>query len=351
MKRAVNVLLVGLPVAFVARRTGAADLIVFAAAGLALVPLSLLIGRATDQIARHAGTSVGGLLNATFGNAAELILGVLALRRGLIGLVKASITGSIIGNMLLAMGLAALVGGIRHGPQKFPVKAAGRHAAMMILAMAALALPAAFARARATPVASEEVSLGIALILLATYAAYLFYSYFSRRAREAAAARATPPHAESEHWPVSSSALVLAGAVAATAGAAELLVGAVEPVSERVGLTPSFVGLIVVPLIGNLAEYVAAVDFAAANRIELAMSIAVNSSTQIAVFVAPVLVLVSLLLHPMNFVFRTLELVALFASCAIFGYISLDGETNWLEGVQLLAVYLIAAVAFFFLPG
>ncbi len=351
MRRLLNVLLVGLPVAFVARRAGAGDVVVFVAAGLALVPLSLLISRATDQIARHAGTSVGGLLNATFGNAAELILGVLALRRGLIGLVKASITGSIIGNMLLAMGLSAVVGGLRHGPQKFPVKPAGRHAAMMILAMSALALPAAFARARATPVASEEVSLGIALILLATYAAYLFYSFFSRRARETTTARATAPHAESGGWSLGRSAIVLGIVVAATAGAAELLVGAVEPVSKHLGLTPSFVGLIVVPLIGNVAEYVAAVEFAAANRIELAMSIAVNSSTQIAVFVAPVLVLVSLFLHPMNFVFRTLELVALFASCAIFAYISLDGETNWLEGVQLLAVYLIAAVAFFFLPG
>ena len=351
MRRAVDLLLLGLPAAFIAKRLGAPETVILASSGLSLVPLSLWIARATDHLARHAGSSIGGLLNATFANAAELIVGVLALRRGLIGLVKASIIGSIIGNMLLALGLSAFVGGVRHGPQKFPVKPAGRHAAMMILAMCAMALPAAFGmQGRVTAFQSEEVSVAVAAVLLGTYGAYVFYSYFSPRARRAGE-RLDAPHSERTHWPLARSFGTLAAAVAGTTLAAELMVAAVDPVSRDLKLTPAFIGLILVPLIGNLAEYTAAVGFAAENRIELSMSIAATSSTQVAVFVAPVLVLASVFFQPMNFVFRSLELVALFGSCAIFAYISLDGETNWLEGVQLVALYLIAAVAFFFLPA
>ena len=351
MRRVVDALLLGLPVAYAAHRVGGSQALVLVSAALSLVPLSLWIGRATEQVARHVGSSLGGLLSATFANSAELIVGVLALRRGLVPLVKASITGSIIGNMLFCLGLSAFVGGVRHGPQKFPVKPAGRHAAMMILAMSGMALPAVFTQSRVTAFASEEVSIAVALVLLGTYVAYLIYSYISPQARQAAAEPPGRDHAETDHWPLPRAFVTLAVAVAATTAAAELVVETVEPVTRAVGLTPSFIGLILVPLIGNLTEYTAAVRFASRNQVELSMSIAVNSSTQIAVFVAPVLVLVSLGFHPMNFVFRPLELATLFASCAIFAYISLDGETNWLEGVQLVALYLIAAVAFFFLPA
>ncbi len=292
-------------------------------------------------------------MNATFGNAAELIITVFALREGLVDLVKASITGSIIGNTLLILGCAALVGGLRHGPQRFDAPAAGRHAAMMILALSAMALPAVFATVVKSAFVREEVSVGVSILLLITYGAYIQYSYFSRDARRRAAQEAPPHGLENGKtaWSLRRSIGVLALAVVGTAVASELLVSAVEPVSHALGLSQFFLGLILIPIVGNVAEHFSAIQFAARNRMELSLSIAANSSTQIAVFVAPLLVLVSLLFHPMDLIFPPIELVTLLASAAIFALVSLDGETNWLEGVQLLALYLIAAVAFFFLPG
>jgi Ca2+:H+ antiporter len=346
VKRLFNVLLLGLPVALVLRLRGGSETAIFAGAGLSLLPLALAIGDGTEELAKRAGTAVGGFLNATFGNAAELIIAIFALKKGLPQLVKASITGSIIGNTLLSLGVSSFLGGIRHGSQAFAVKPAGRHAAMMILAVSAIGLPAVFASVQPDEFAREEVSIGVSLVLLLTYGAYLGYSFFARRPRERLV-----PIAEPAKWSLGRSLAVLAGSVVGTAISAELLVGAVESFSKSLGLSPAFLGLILVPLIGNLAEYTSAARFALANRMDLAMSIAANSSTQIAVFVAPLLVLVGLLFHPMNLVFRPMELATLFASSAIFAYISLDGESNWLEGVQLLALYAIAAVAFFFLPG
>ncbi|MEP6767948.1 MAG: cation transporter, partial [Acidobacteriota bacterium] len=224
-----------------------------------------------------------------------------------------------------------------------------RASTMMILAVSAMALPAVFAQAEHSAFLQEEVSVGIAVLLLTTYAAYIGYSYFSRAGRAAARqTEAPPPGAHARPWGLGRSFGVLAAAVVATAAASELLVGAVEPVSRSLGLSSFFVGLIVIPIIGNIAEYYSAVQFARANRMELAFSIAASSSIQVAVFVAPCLVLASLFLHPLNLIFRPMELVALLASSAIFAYISLDGESDWLEGAQLLALYLICAVTFFF---
>ncbi len=350
MSRLFNLLVAGLPIALASRLLHGPEWLTFAAAALSLLPLARWIGQGTEHAASRVGSSIGGLLNATFGNAAELIIAIFALRRGLVDLVKASIIGSIIGNTLLILGMSAFVGGRRHGTQKFAVKSAGRHAAMMILAVSAMALPAVFATVEKSAFVREEVSVGVSILLLTTYAAYIFYSYFSRRDREKEAEEEIP-HAPGKAWSLKKSLLVLAGAVAGTAVASELLVHAVEPVSKSLGLSHLFIGLIVIPLVGNVAEHYSAIDFAYRNKMELSLSIAANSSTQIAVFVAPLLVLVSLLFRPMNLVFQPIELVTLFASSAIFAYISIDGETNWLEGVQLLALYLIAAVAFFFLPG
>ena len=342
-------LLVGLPVAIVCRLAHGPEWLIFAAAAASLLPLAAWIGLATEHAAHKLGSSLGGLLNATFGNAAELIIAIFALRRGMVDLVKASLTGSIIGNTLFIVGFSAIVGGVKHGSQRFDARVVGRHAAMMILAVSAMALPAVFATVEKSAFVREEVSVGVSILLLATYGAYIAYSYFSKEAR------AQPPveesHPAGERWTLARSMGVLAGAVVATGIASELLVDAVEPVSRSIGLSQFFLGLIVIPIIGNVSEHYSAIVFARRNRMELALSIAANSSTQIAVFVAPVLVLVSLFLHPMNLIFQPIELVTLFSSAAIFAYISLDGETNWLEGVQLLALYLIAAVAFFFLPS
>jgi Ca2+:H+ antiporter len=342
------VLLVGLPIAVACRLLGGPEWVIFAASALSLLPLAAWIGLATEHAAVRLGSSLGGLLNATFGNAAELIITVFALRRGLTDLVKASLTGSIIGNTLLILGLSAVVGGVKHGSQRFEAKAAARHAAMMILAVSAMALPAVFAKVEPSAFIREEVSVGVSILLLATYAAYIFYSYFSREARASAQ---EAPHLEGKAWSLGRSLGVLGAAVVGTAVASELLVHAVEPVSKSLGLSQFFVGLIVIPIVGNVAEHYGAITFARRNHMELALSIAANSSTQIAVFVAPLLVLISLLFHPMDLIFHPIELVTLFSSTAIFAYVSLDGETNWLEGVQLLALYLIAAVSFFFLPS
>jgi Ca2+:H+ antiporter len=354
MKRVWNALLLGLPVALASRLAGGPAWLTFLAAAIALLPLARGIGFGTEHVAARVGPSLGGLLNATFGNAAELIITFFALREGLVELVKASITGSIIGNTLLILGCSALVGGLRHGPQRFDAQEVGRHAAMMILALSAMALPAVFATVEKSAFVREEVSVGVSILLLITYGAYIQYSYFSADARRRAAGWAPPEEdAAGGHrpWSLNRSLTVLGAAVAGTVFASELLVSAVEPVSRSLGLSQFFLGLILIPIIGNVAEHYSAIQFAAQNRMELALSIAANSSTQIAVFVAPLLVLVSLLFHPMDLIFAPIEIVTLLASSAIFAFVSLDGETNWLEGVQLLAVYLIAAVAFFFLPS
>lgn len=352
--RRLGVLVLGLPIAIACRLLHAPEWTIFLASALSLLPMAAWIGLATEHAATRLGSSLGGLLNATFGNAAELIITLFALRRGLTDLVKASITGSIIGNTLLILGLSALLGGAKHGTQRFEVKAVARHAAMMILAVSALTLPAVFATVEKSAFIREEVSVGVSILLLATYGAYIFYSYFSREARKEAAAAAPEAEVhlpEGRAWSLARSLGVLAAAVVGTGVASELLVHSVEPVSKSIGLSQFFVGLIVVPLVGNVAEHYGAIRFARQNQMELSLSIAANSSTQIAVFVAPLLVLASLLFHPMDLIFQPIELVTLFASSAIFAYVSLDGETNWLEGVQLLALYLIAAVSFFFLPS
>ncbi|HEX9687776.1 MAG TPA: calcium/proton exchanger [Thermoanaerobaculia bacterium] len=348
MRLVLNSLAIGLPVAIASRLLHGPEWLTLAASAISLLPLAGWIGLATEHAAARLGPGLGGLLNATFGNAAELIIAVLALRRGLIDLVKASLTGSIIGNTLLILGLSAFVGGLKHGTQKFAVGPTGRHAAMMILAVSAMALPAVFATIERDAFVREEVSVGVSVLLLVTYAAYIYFSYFSRHRDEPSEIH--PPEGRERAWNLRKSLLVLAGAVAGTAIASELLVHAIEPVSRAAGLSQLFLGLILIPIVGNAAEHYSAIVFASRNKMDLALSVAANSSTQIAVFVAPLLVLVSLLLHPMDLIFQPIELVTLFASSAIFAYISLDGETNWLEGVQLLALYLIAGVAFFFLP-
>ncbi|MDQ6893494.1 MAG: calcium/proton exchanger [Acidobacteriota bacterium] len=349
MARWLSLLLVGIPTAYFVRSRGGPDALVFGASALALVPLALWIKVGTEHVAGRLGAALGGLLNATFGNAAELIITLFALKEGLPELVKASIVGSILSNTLFGLGASALVGGLRHGTQRFALEPVRRAATMMLLAVSALALPAAFAQSEKSAFLQEEVSIGIAILMLATYAAYIGYSHFGKAVREHRGSG--EPHRSGPAWSLGRSFAVLAAAVVATAAASELLVGAVEPVSKSVGLSSFFVGIVVIPLVGNVAEYYSAVEFARANRMELSFAIGASSSIQVAVFVAPCLVLASLFFQPMSLIFRPIELVALFSSSAVFAYASLDGETDWLEGAQLLALYLICAVTFFFVPA
>lgn len=344
-----NALLVFGVIAVFLRLSGGGDVAIFATSALAIIPLAGLIGRATEEIAARTGPQIGGLLNATLGNAAELIITIFALREGLVELVRASIIGSILGNLLLVMGLAILLGGLKNGLQTFDRRAASMNATLLILAFMALAIPSLF---DATFVENQEfasellLSEGIAVILIALYVANIAYSLF---AHDTTAALDAHHHAPT--WSTGLAAAVLAGATLGIVFMSEFLVGTVEPVVEELGWSELFVGVIIVPIIGNVAEHLVAVQVAIKNRMELSMTIALGSSLQIALFVAPVLVFVSLLFdNKLILAFSLPEVIALAASNYVAALVAQDGESNWFEGVMLLGVYVIIALAFFLLP-
>jgi Ca2+:H+ antiporter len=317
----------------------------------AIVPLAGYIGSATEQLAARLGPGIGGLLNATFGNAAELIIGALALKKGLPGLVKASITGSIIGNVLLVFGASALVGGLRFNVQRFNRTAAGLGTTMLLLSAIGLGVPAVFHRIARTGGAAVELKLDteIAVVLFFTYLASLIFTLRTHR----------DLYGSGEHGAVATAGSVRKAVVtlivstAAVAVVSEILVGAVSEAATSLGMTELFVGVVVVALVGNAAEHYSAVVLAARNQMDAAIGIAVGSSTQIALFVAPVLVFLSYVLGPapMDLLFTTFELVAIALSVLAIAFIAHDGETHWMEGVQLLAIYTILGLGFFFLPA
>jgi len=356
-------LLVFAPLAAIGQLLGAPPALVFAAACLGLVPLAGLIGHATGQLALHLGAQYGGLLNATFGNAAELIITLLALRQGLFTLVKASITGSIVGNTLLVLGLALLAGGLRHGLLRFDARLAGLNTALMILAVAGLLLPALFSTLVPDSARVEELSILVAVVLLLSYVAYLVFvlrgtgPFWGTGATERAGPWSVKAEgedavvSETAEWSVRRGLLTLAGATVGTAIVSEVLVDAVDPVTRQFGWTELFVGVILIPIVGNAAENWAAVRAAWRDHVDLTLGITAGSSTQIPLFVAPVLIFASLAMgRPMTLVFEPLELMVLALSTAIFAYVSLDGESHWLEGVLLLALYLMTAAVFFLDP-
>jgi Ca2+:H+ antiporter len=354
-----NWLLLFIPAAFAVRFIPAFqnDVLIFAFAGLAIIPLASLMGKATEHLAEHLGEGVGGLLNATFGNAAELIIALLALSKGLVSVVKASITGSIIGNILLVLGLAITAGGLKYDHQSF--NRTGVRASMTSLLLAAIALftPTIFhltARQRPggwTPTLEQQLSLGIAVILFISYGATLLFSLKTHKQLFAGAAKEDTSELHSKWWSKTKAVLVLLIATVVTAVLAEFLVGALESTRKTLGLTETFVGIIIVAVIGNAAEHTTAVMVARKNKMDLSVSIAIGSSLQVALFVAPVLVFASYFFgKPMDLEFAVPELFAVIAAVYIIAQISGDGESNWLEGVQLLAVYLIIGVLFFFLP-
>jgi Ca2+:H+ antiporter len=325
--------------------------LVFATSVLAILPLAAVIGRATDALAGRLGGGIGGLLNATFGNAAELIIGALALRAGHVDLVKASLTGSIIGNVLLVFGAAALTGGLRHPVQRFNRTAAGLGTTMLLLSAVGLIVPAVFHRLAHNQLAAElRLDTEIAIVLLVTYGLSLVFTLRTHRDLYGVAGHARTPGdtGSTGRW-----VAMLVAATAAVAVVSELLVGAVAATAGALGMTELFVGVVIVALVGNAAEHFSAVSMAAADDMDAAIAIADGSSTQIALFVAPVLVLLSYAIAPapMDLNFSTFELVAIGMAVLAIAFIAHDGETHWMEGVQLLAVYVILALGFFFLPG
>jgi Ca2+:H+ antiporter len=413
MARWLYLLLLGIPVALAARSLGWAPLAIFVPAALGLIPLAGLIGVATETLAERINPRVGGLLNATFGNAAEIIIGLAALAAGLPDVVRASLAGSIIGNALLVLGSAMLLGGWRYGRQHFDARTAGQYASMLALAVVGLAIPTLLTTVGeggrpGTQVVGgtglDALSLAVSVILLLCYAAYLAFSVFHVHAnpppdpagpaealtgfarerellnderapvaggafaaaesdgftsgawqkvkgRETAWERATADISRAWERTVWLPVVVLAAVTALTAFASELLVGAIEPVAHSVGLNPFFVGLIVLPIVGNAAEHFTALTMATRDHMEVTMAITAGSSIQIALLAAPLLVLLSPLFgHTLDLTFSPFEVAIIALVAALYAIISLDGESNWLEGALLCAFYLIVAVGSFITP-
>lgn len=348
-------LLLLVPVVLVLEWTGVENhTLMFILSALALVPLSAVLGDATERVSEYTGPKIGGFLNATFGNAPELIITIVALREGLVEVVKASIAGSIIGNMLVVLGAAILLGGLKHGEQRFDARLAATNASMMSLAIVILMIPAIFELGSGDkgPTHEDIVNLsdGAAIVLIVLYGLYLVATLFSKSG--------TPHQTDiAEVGGHSRKGLYLATGIMLAVTIAivvmsEVLVGAIEPTAESWGLSELFIGLMLVPLVGNIAEHLVAVQMALRNKMDLTIGIAVGSGLQIALFVAPVLVLVSQFVgpEPMTLVFSSYELVALAGTVIVAVLVSIDGRTRWLEGAQLLALYIVLGLAFYFVP-
>ncbi len=353
-----DILLVAVPFAIALRYVPGWEngTLLFVAAGLAIVPLAGWMGRATEQLAARAGAGVGGFLNATFGNAAELIIALLALSKGLTHVVKASVTGSIIGNLLLVLGASIFAGGLRYPRQTFNQTGARVSATSLGLAAIALLIPTVFHRAAASRPggwsieAEQRLSLAIVIVLFLTYFVSLFFHLVTHR--DLFSGTPDSNATEEAHWPLWQSVTALLVATALVALLSEFLVSSIEAARHTLGLTQTFVGVIVIALVGNAAEHSTAVWAAWKNKMDLSLGIASGSSLQMALFVAPVLVFSSYAFGaPMTLEFSLPEIVAIVLAVWIVGQISGDGESNWLEGVQLLSVYVIIGILFYFLPA
>jgi Ca2+:H+ antiporter len=349
-------LLVFVPVALVLEHVvHASALSIFVTSSLAIIPLAALMGRATEQIAERVGEGIGGLLNATFGNAAELIIAIVALRAGYVDLVKASITGSIIGNVLLVFGASALWGGIKYDRQVFNRTAGGLSSTLLVLSAIGLVVPAIFhivAGGTRGVTVERELSFEISIVLMLAYALSLLFSLRTHRHLYVGEAGAHTDELTPAGHSVGKAVALLIAATAGVALMSEGLVGAVEETAAVFGMNDVFVGVILVALIGNAAEHSSAILMAARNKMDAAITIAVGSSIQIALFVAPLLVFLSYLIapQPMDLLFTTLEVVAVGISVWIMTLVAQDGESHWMEGVLLLAVYVILGIAFYWLP-
>ncbi len=339
-----NYLLLAIPLAVLAESLGWGPLWTFAFAAAGMIPLAGLLGKATEALADRMGPRLGGLLNATMGNAAELIITIFAIKEGLLDVVKASITGSILGNILLVLGTSFIVGGLKHGRQRFDRTEAGHKATLLLLALIALGIPSLFGHAidEIHHENVESLSLSTAVVMMAIYILWVVYTMRN-------GAEGHHPHAE-HMWSLKLALGVLVVATVGLAYLSEMLVSTLEPMLEIVGWTEFFVGVIIIPILGNVAEHFVAIQVAANDEMDLSLEIALGSSLQIALFVAPLLVFISLLMgHPLTLSFNSFELSALGAGALIAGMVAQDGESTWLEGAQLIAVYLILALAFFFL--
>ncbi len=349
----VRLLLLAVPATLVLRVTGASSIWIFVGSCIAIIPLAGLMGEATEQLAERLGPGIGGLLNATFGNAAELIIALFALFKGYDEVVKASLAGSILGNVLLVLGASLFAGGLRYSSLKFNRMAASAGSTMLVLASFGLLVPAIF---HALPEVTtrhsgleHQLSVGVSMVLILTYVAHLVFSLVTHK--NLFNPDNQDPHEEDEHWSNRAATVALIAATVCVAVMSEMLVGAVESASHDLGMNSIFIGVVLVAIVGNAAEHSTAVMVALKNEMDLAVGIAMGSALQIALFVAPVLVFASYLrAEPMDLRFTSLEVLAVVVGVLIARMVAEDGESNWLEGLMLLAVYVILSLAFFFLP-
>jgi Ca2+:H+ antiporter len=352
-----NWLLVFVPVSVLLEHSeGASPALVFFAAALAIVPTARLIVQATEHIAVRTGSAIGGLLNATFGNLPELIIATVALRSGLLEMVRASIIGAILANLLMALGVALLLGGVRYHNQEFSARAARVYSSMMLLAVISLAGPGAFERVFSAAEHVPQVqalNVRLALMLMAVYALYLYFMLGTHREEFAGEAEGGHGHPEGPHWSMPRALGSLVGASVLAAWMSEILVGAAEGTGEQLGMSQTFIGMIVVAVVGGAAESLSAIAAGAKNKLDLTMGVVYGACIQIALFVAPVLVLLSRVIapEPLYLSFSRVELGVLFLAVLIGGSVGNDGKGNWFKGVQLLTVYASIALLLYFMPA
>jgi Ca2+:H+ antiporter len=355
MKPSLNWLLVFIPITLAVEHMGVPLPLLFFSAALALIPIAGVIVKATEQIAMRTGDAVGGLLNATFGNAPELIIGMVALRSGLLDMVRASLIGAILANLLLALGLSFFLGGIRHHVQRFNPTAARTYSTMMLLASMSMGIPSGFSRYLAPDAFIREerlLNVGIAILLLIAYGLYLWFSLGTHPGEFASAESGGEEGEHGAKWSPARAAGTLVAASVLAAWMSEILVGAAEGTGKALGMSPVFIGIVVLAIVGGAAESGSAIAMARRNKMDLTIGIALGSSIQIALFVAPMLVLTSYFLapQPLNLSFGRAEVGSLFLGVILGALVCGDGQSNWYKGVQLVTIYCVLALMFFLIP-
>jgi len=339
-------LLIFIPISIILRILNIDAMWIFFSSALAIVPLAGLLGEATEEISVYTGPRVGGLLNATFGNATELIISFFAIKEGLFDVVKASIAGSVIGNILLVLGASMLAGGLKFKTQKFNRNAIEVSSSMLLFAVIGLSIPAIFTHTISPYLLNkaryEYLSIGIACLMMLIYIFGLFFSFYTHKDLYGT------EHDEvvENKWSLKKSISVVITATVLIAIESEFLISSVEPMTKHIGISKLFIGIILIPIIGNAAEHTTAIMMALKNKMDIAVEIAIGSSLQIILFVAPILIFISLFFTPMSIIFNEFELVSLIAAVLIANKVASDGESNWLEGIQLIAVYAILALSF-----
>jgi len=355
LKPSLNWLFVFIPITVLVEHSGATPPVIFACAALAIVPIAGTIVRATEQIATRTGDAVGGLLNATFGNAPELIISLVALRAGYLDMVRASLIGAILANLLLALGLAFFVGGLRYHDQHFNPAAARTYSTMMLLAAVSMGVPSGFSRYFAPQGTIRQealLNIGIAILLLLAYALYLLFSLRTHPGAFASVEGGEESHHEGPQWSPARAIITLVAASVLAAWMSEVLVGAAEGTGKALGMSQTFIGIVFLAIVGGAAESGSALAMARKNRVDLTVGIALGSSIQIALFVAPVLVLASHFIapQPLDLAFGRAEVGSLFLGVIVGALVCGDGQSNWYKGVQLVTVYSIIALMFLMMP-